>query len=162
MSLRSDRARRRAQKRRNQRIVLILIGVLILSLIGYAAFRAFSGREDEGETITTASGLRYQDLEVGTGEEASVGDTVLVHYTGTLADGTQFDSSRDRGQPFQFILGSGGVIQGWEEGIQGMREGGKRLLVIPPDLAYGAQGRPPVIPSNAELTFDVELVEVNP
>ncbi len=110
----------------------------------------------------TSSGLYYRDLLVGNGEEAEVGERVTVHYTGWLHDGTKFDSSRDRGQPFQFVLGVGMVIPGWDEGIQGMGVGGRRLLVIPSQLAYGAAGSPPVIPRNATLVFDVELLAVEP
>jgi FKBP-type peptidyl-prolyl cis-trans isomerase FkpA len=109
----------------------------------------------------TASGLYYQDLEVGTGDEAAAGVTVTVHYEGWLADGTKFDSSRDRGMPFEFLLGVGLVIAGWDEGVAGMRVGGMRKLVIPPQLAYGSAGAGGgVIPPNATLVFDVELLEV--
>ena len=108
----------------------------------------------------TDSGLQYTDLEVGTGAEASAGQTVVVHYRGTLEDGSQFDASYDRGQPFSFPLGAGRVIKGWDEGVQGMKVGGKRKLVIPPDLGYGARGAGGVIPPNATLIFEVELLEV--
>jgi FKBP-type peptidyl-prolyl cis-trans isomerase len=109
----------------------------------------------------TPSGLYYQDLEVGTGDEALGGMTVSVHYEGWLADGTKFDSSRDRGTPFEFPLGAGSVIAGWDEGVRGMRVGGMRKLVIPPDLGYGSSGAGGgVIPGNATLVFDVELLEV--
>jgi len=114
-----------------------------------------------GQEITTASGLKYQDLVIGTGAEATVGHTVRVHYTGWLTDGTKFDSSLDRGQPIEFPLGTSGIIRGWNEGLTGMKVGGKRKLTIPPDLGYGAEGRPPVIPPNATLVFDVELVGVS-
>ncbi|MBN2547996.1 MAG: FKBP-type peptidyl-prolyl cis-trans isomerase [Anaerolineales bacterium] len=110
--------------------------------------------------ITTTSGLKYLDLVAGKGAEAKTGDTVSVHYTGWLADGTKFDSSVDRGTPFEFILGAGRVIRGWDEGVTGMKVGGKRRLEIPPDLAYGIDGYPPVIPQNATLTFEVELLEI--
>jgi FKBP-type peptidyl-prolyl cis-trans isomerase FkpA len=111
--------------------------------------------------VTMPSGLKYEDVVVGNGAEATSGKTVSVHYTGWLTDGTKFDSSVDRGQPYQFALGSGAVIRGWDEGVAGMKVGGKRKLTIPPDLAYGAGGRPPVIPGGATLVFDVELVGVN-
>ena len=106
------------------------------------------------------SGLYIQDLTTGTGAEAASGKQVSVHYTGTLADGRKFDSSRDRGQPIDFKLGVGQVIQGWDEGVAGMKVGGRRKLVIPPELGYGARGAGGVIPPNATLVFDVELMGV--
>lgn len=109
---------------------------------------------------TTASGLKYEDEAVGAGAEAKAGNTVDVHYTGWLKDGTKFDSSRDRGKPFSFKLGAGQVIKGWDEGVAGMKIGGKRKLVIPADLGYGKRGAGGVIPPDAELTFDVELLKV--
>jgi FKBP-type peptidyl-prolyl cis-trans isomerase FkpA len=111
--------------------------------------------------VTTASGLQYQDMVIGTGTEATPGSTASVHYTGWLTDGTQFDSSRGKGQPISFQIGTQYIIQGWNEGITGMKVGGKRKLTIPPSLGYGADGRPPVIPPNATLKFDIELVAVN-
>lgn len=113
----------------------------------------------EGLT-TTPSGLKYRDDQVGNGAEARKGDHAVVHYTGTLEDGKKFDSSRDRGDPFEFVLGVGTVIRGWDEGVQGMKVGGKRTLVIPSDLGYGTRGAGGVIPPNATLIFDVELVDV--
>ena len=110
--------------------------------------------------VTTASGLQYDDELVGTGAEAKAGNTVDVHYTGTLKDGKKFDSSLDRGKPFSFKLGAGQVIKGWDEGVAGMKVGGKRKLVIPSDLAYGKRGAGGVIPPDAELTFIVELLKV--
>jgi FKBP-type peptidyl-prolyl cis-trans isomerase len=104
--------------------------------------------------------LESQDLVVGTGTEATAGQRVKVHYTGTLTDGSKFDSSRDRNRPFEFVLGGGQVIKGWDQGVAGMKVGGRRKLVIPPDLGYGARGFPPVIPANATLVFDIELLEV--
>jgi peptidylprolyl isomerase len=108
---------------------------------------------------TTPSGLRITDLVVGDGAEALAGQTVVVNYRGTLANGTEFDSSYGRG-PFSFPLGGGRVIQGWDEGVAGMKVGGKRKLVIPPDLAYGERGAGGVIPPNATLTFEVELLRI--
>jgi FKBP-type peptidyl-prolyl cis-trans isomerase len=109
---------------------------------------------------TLPSGLKYVDLKIGKGESPKSGQTVVVNYTGTLQDGTKFDSSLDRHEPFKFVLGQGQVIPGWDEGIATMKPGGKRKLVIPPDLAYGASGQPPVIPANATLNFDVDLLRV--
>lgn len=105
--------------------------------------------------------LKVEDLQVGTGEEAVAGKRVTVHYTGTLSDGSKFDSSLDRGRPFDFPLGAGRVIKGWDEGVLGMRVGGKRRLTIPPELGYGARGYPPVIPPNSTLIFEVELLGVS-
>lgn len=110
-------------------------------------------------TVTTASGLQIQETLVGTGAEARAGQNVTVHYTGRLTSGTTFDSSVGRG-PFEFKLGAGMVIRGWDEGVAGMKVGGKRTLTIPPQLAYGASGAGGVIPPNATLVFDVELLEV--
>ncbi len=110
--------------------------------------------------ITTPSGLKYIDIVTGTGATPQTGQLVTVHYTGWLTDGTKFDSSVDRGQPFRFTLGEGRVIKGWDEGVSTMKIGGKRRLIIPPKLGYGERGAGGVIPPNAELTFDVELLGV--
>ncbi|MBI2339645.1 MAG: FKBP-type peptidyl-prolyl cis-trans isomerase [Deltaproteobacteria bacterium] len=113
---------------------------------------------------TTPSGLKYEDMQAGTGAIATSGKVVSVHYTGWLdnngAKGAKFDSSLDRGRPFEFALGAGQVIKGWDEGVAGMKIGGKRTLVIPAALGYGASGAPPVIPPNATLIFEVELLGV--
>jgi FKBP-type peptidyl-prolyl cis-trans isomerase FkpA len=114
-----------------------------------------------GKGTKTASGLQYWDLKKGTGAVAKAGDSVKVHYTGWLTDGKKFDSSLDRGEPFAFKLGAGMVIKGWDEGVAGMKVGGKRQLKIPPELGYGAGGAGAVIPPNATLVFDVELLGVN-
>lgn len=109
-------------------------------------------------TITTATGLQYLDIAVGSGEVARAGQTVTVHYTGWLTDGTKFDSSKDRDDPFQFNLGAGEVIRGWDEGVQGMQVGGVRKLTIPAALGYGSRGAGGDIPPNATLVFEVELL----
>ena len=143
-----------------------------LVVIGFAAFALVSGRAQTtdnssptkvtGKAKSTASGLQYWDITVGTGTAASSGKTVKVHYTGWLTSGKKFDSSVDRGQPFMFKLGAGQVIKGWDEGVSGMKVGGKRQLRIPPDLGYGAQGvGGGLIPPNSILIFDVELLDVS-
>ncbi|MBC8374644.1 MAG: FKBP-type peptidyl-prolyl cis-trans isomerase [FCB group bacterium] len=112
------------------------------------------------EEITTPSGLKYIDIEVGSGASPESGQGVVVHYTGALEDGTKFDSSKDRDKPFSFTIGVGRVIPGWDEGVISMKVGGKRRLIIPSDLGYGAAGAGGVIPPNATLIFDVELLEI--
>ena len=112
------------------------------------------------EQITTASGLQYTDEVIGDGPSPTHGQNVKVHYTGTFMDGKKFDSSRDRNQPFNFLIGRGNVIKGWDEGVLTMKVGGRRILTIPGHLAYGPQGHPGAIPPNATLIFDVELLGV--
>ena len=113
------------------------------------------------DTIKTPSGLVIEELVVGGGAVAAAGQKVSVHYTGWLTDGSKFDSSKDRGEPFAFPLGRGQVIRGWDEGVSGMKVGGKRKLTIPPGLGYGARGAGGVIPPNATLVFEVELLAVS-
>ncbi|HEU4699446.1 MAG TPA: FKBP-type peptidyl-prolyl cis-trans isomerase [Gemmatimonadales bacterium] len=115
---------------------------------------------DSASPVRLPSGLVYEDLVVGEGREAEPARVVQVHYTGWLTDGTKFDSSLDRREPFEFTLGAGRVIRGWDEGVKGMKVGGKRKLTIPPELGYGARGAGRVIPPNATLVFDVELLDV--
>jgi len=133
-------------------------------LVGLALFApgCGGGAPTGGNLVSTSSGLKYVDEKIGTGDVAQPGMKVRVHYTGWLKDGRKFDSSVDSGKPFEFNLGARQVIQGWDEGVAGMRVGGKRRLIIPPQLGYGERGAGGVIPSNAELTFEVELLAVNP
>lgn len=115
-----------------------------------------------GDGVKAESGLQYWDIRIGFGPFAKAGDRVKVHYTGWLVSGKKFDSSVDANQPYEFTLGKGEVIKGWDEGVAGMKVGGKRQLRIPPELAYGEAGHPPQIPQNATLIFDVQLLAVSP
>jgi FKBP-type peptidyl-prolyl cis-trans isomerase len=134
---------------------LLVIAALI---IGCAGTLSGCGHKI-GAEVTTPTGLKYVDEVIGTGEKPRLGRTVVVHYTGTLTDGTKFDSSVDRGQPYEFRIGTGSVIRGWDEGILSMQVGGKRKLIVPPDLGYGAQAKNK-IPPNSTLIFEVELLGV--
>jgi peptidylprolyl isomerase len=133
----------------------------IIFIAAVAAIPTASFAKTAPKTITLKDGLKYVDLVVGKGDMPKKGQTVRVHYVGTLVDGTKFDSSRDRGQPFEFALGTGGVIAGWDEGVAGMRVGGRRKLTVPPTLGYGAQGAGDKIPPNATLIFDIELLGIS-
>ena len=115
---------------------------------------------DANNIVTTDSGLQYEVIAEGDGAQPQPGNRVFVHYVGTLEDGTKFDSSRDRGRPFDFTVGQGQVIKGWDEGVGAMKVGDRRKLIIPPDLGYGARGAGGVIPPNATLIFDVELLRI--
>jgi FKBP-type peptidyl-prolyl cis-trans isomerase FkpA len=142
-------------------VIALLLVILVSS--GCASNNSANSQSSTGDTvekITTDSGLQYEDLVLGSGQEAKAGDTVVVNYTGWLTDGTKFDSSLDRNQPFSFTLGQGDVIQGWDEGVAGMQVGGKRRLTIPPELGYGSRGAGGVIPPDATLVFEVELLEI--
>src|SRR5437868_6353448 len=132
------------------------VAVLLLACVWFAV----DNPTPEDDMTVTPSGLKYTDEQVGQGEEAKVGDSVTVHYTGTLKDGKKFDSSLDRNEPFVFKLGAGRVIKGWDEGVAGMKVGGKRKLMIPARLGYGARGAGEDIPPNADLVFEVELLKV--
>lgn len=133
-----------------------------LSLVAGAVVIAMTASANAAETVTTPTGLKYQDEVVGTGPQPKAGQQVTVQYTGWLDEngkkGKKFDSSRDRNQPFSFTIGAGQVIQGWDQGVMTMKTGGKRTLIIPPELGYGARGAGGVIPPNATLIFDVELL----
>jgi len=137
-------------------IAIIVVLVIAASAIGYLISRRGGG--SSAAQVTTASGLKYTDSVVGTGASPQRGQTLSVHYTGTLANGTKFDSSRDRGTPMQFRFGLDPMIKGWDEGMASMKVGGRRQLVVPPALGYGPQGRPPNIPGNSTLLFDLELL----
>lgn len=161
LNLREQRRAARAKRRNQQRIIIIVSLLVIIGAIAAVIYyNASKGKQAAGELITTASGLQYQDLTIGAGQEAKTGDTVSVHYVGYLDDGTKFDSSRDRNEPFEVTIGAGGVIAGWDEGLVGIRVGGTRKLIIPPELGYGAQAVGDVIPANATLTFEIELLEI--
>lgn len=134
--------------------------LVLLPAIGLGGDMKEGDKDAGGNEITTPSGLTYVDQIVGTGEVAVAGKTATVHYTGKLLNGQKFDSSVDRGQPFSFLLGVGQVIKGWDEGVQGMKVGGKRKLTIPANLGYGARGAGGAIPPHAILVFDVELLGV--
>ncbi len=133
-------------------------GLACLFLVGLMA--GCQGERAAEKRTATKSGLRHEDIKEGTGPAAAKGDTVEVHYTGWLTNGTKFDSSKDSGEPFRFPLGAGQVIKGWDEGVVGMKVGGVRKLTIPPELGYGQRGAPPDIPPNAELVFEVELLKI--
>src|SRR5262249_33850408 len=150
---------RNAMKRTGWLLLLALLGVCLFQGTGFGQKDDQKKDKPEEKVITTKSGLKYVELKEGTGEAAKAGDTVSVHYTGWLKDGKKFDSSVDRGRPFSFKLGAGMVIKGWDEGVAGMKVGGKRKLIIPSELAYGKSGRGP-IPPDAELTFEVELLQI--
>lgn len=160
------------------RVLKTLFGLLFILLLGCKVQEERASAEEEkssltemdpsggldsqmpGGLVTTRTGLQYEDLVKGNGETPRPGEKVVVHYTGWLEDGKKFDSSLDSGKPFEFVLGFGQVIQGWDEGIASMQVGGKRKLIIPSKLGYGAQGYPGVIPPNAPLTFEVELLGI--
>lgn len=152
--------------------ILAVVVILIFVSLGFFSFGGFNTNAnapsvgpqdilDELGATGTVADLRVHDVTEGSGREAAPGDTVAVHYTGVLPDGTVFDSSFSRNEPFTFTLGSGSVIQGWERGIRGMREGGRRLLAIPPHLGYGPRAVGS-IPANSTLIFDVEILQIIP
>ena len=156
---------------------IFLLGILAILILGIAGFvlsldktptvtdsqatkQEVNNQQTQQIEIMPVDELKIEDTIIGEGKEAIAGKVVSVHYTGTLVDGTKFDSSVDRGTPFQFTLGAGQVIKGWDQGVLGMKVGGKRTLIIPSDLAYGPTGRPGTIPPSATLIFDIELLDV--
>jgi peptidylprolyl isomerase len=144
-------------------IAFVIIALIALGALVFIIFRGGGTSTSAPATtgaVTTPSGLQYVDEVEGTGVSPKQGQTVTVHYTGTLLDGTKFDSSVDKGQPYTFRLGVDPLIQGWVEGLMTMKVGGKRRLIIPPRLGYGAEGNPPMIPPNATLLFELELLGV--
>jgi len=153
-------------------LAVIIVVVLIILLLGLYLILAQTGSDGANQNTNVQNnqnnnpamfeikGMKIEILQEGSGEAAKTGDSVTVHYMGTLEDGTIFDSSIDRGEPFPFTLG-GRVIQGWNEGVVGMKVGEKRKLVIPSEMAYGPNGYPPVIPKNATLTFEIEVLKIN-
>ena len=145
---------------RNRQVRIIAIGVVLALAAGTIVYLVKNRDRQVLHEVTTPSGLKYTDLVEGTGASPKKGQTVTVHYTGTLESGKQFDSSRDRGKPMEYPFGVTPMIKGWDEGLATMKVGGRRKLVIPSALGYGPQGRPPDIPGNATLIFDLELLGV--
>lgn len=144
--------------------LVLLIIIVVYSVVDNGSKKEMTNSpmvDPNIEIITTSSGLQYQEIEIGEGQTAKAGDAISVHYTGWLEDETKFDSSVDRDTPFDFNLGVGSVIKGWDEGVQGMNVGGKRLLIIPSNLGYGPTGAGGVIPPNATLIFMVDLLGIN-
>jgi len=146
------------------RLTAVAFASLVVAGIFVAGAQTPAAAQAAGKTMTTPSGLQITDTKVGTGATPKTGQICVMHYTGWLyqngAKGAKFDSSVDRGQPFEFPIGTGRVIKGWDEGVAAMKVGGKRTLIIPPDLGYGARGAGNVIPPNATLIFEVELLGV--
>ena len=149
---------RHAKQKRTRVIAAVVIVGLLAAGAAYLFVPSLPGGS-AGAEVTTPSGLKYTDITVGNGPSPRPGQTAVVHYTGTLQNGAKFDSSRDKGQPYSFVLGTGTVIRGWDEGVATMKVGGRRKLVVPPALGYGATGNG-TIPPNATLVFDVELLDV--
>jgi len=172
-ALREQRRALRIAKRNRQRTIIGIIVLLMIALIAFLVYRDYSTKSQtypigtldttpptpSASAITTASGLVYEDLRVGDGATAKSGDTVTVNYTGWLTDGTKFDSTIDSGKTYDFTIGAGKVIAGWDEGVVGMQVNGTRLLKIPPSLGYGSTGNAS-IPANSTLIFEVQLVAI--
>ena len=145
-----------------KRLMKLAVTVAMATVMAAPAFAAQDAKSPEAKTVTTASGLKYVDTVIGKGASPVSGKQVKVHYTGTLENGKKFDSSVDRKEPFSFTIGVGQVIKGWDEGVMTMKVGGKRKLIIPSALGYGAKGAGKVIPPDSTLLFDVELLDVTP
>ena len=141
-------------------IAIVVVLALAASAIAYLFMQRGRSGGGGGSEVTTATGLKYVDITEGTGPSPQTGQNISVNYTGMLENGTKFDSSFDHGKPYEFRIGTGRVIKGWDEGILTMKVGGKRRLIIPANLGYGARGNPPNIPTNATLLFDVELLGI--
>lgn len=162
-SKRSSKRASISERQSNQTAKLVIsagVAVLALGVLMYLVFALYSSRNPVAGLKNEAPGLKYVDEVVGTGASPQPGQRVTVHYTGRLENGTKFENSLDSGEPYEFTIGVGAVIPGWDEGIMSMKVGGKRKLTIPPELGYGAAGSPPKIPPNATLIFDVELLGV--
>lgn len=154
------------EKLKEKKYALVILGVAIIAVIGYFIFGRYSVQSTQMKKQTPSEGtipvqtqMKVEELVVGSGKQVKKGDTVIIHYTGVLTNGTVFDSSVTRGQPFETQIGVGKVIRGWDEGVVGMKVGGKRRLTIPPELAYGEQAVGP-IPANSTLIFELELLNV--
>jgi hypothetical protein len=152
-----DKTQRHARQNRTRLIAVVIIVLLAAGAAAYLFVPGLPGRT--GAEVTTPSGLKYTDLVVGTGASPRPGQTAVVHYTGTLTDGTKFDSSRDKGQPMSFVFKTQPMIPGWDEGVSTMKVGGRRKLVVPPALGYGPRANG-LIPPNSTLVFDIELLDV--
>ena len=149
-------------KKKSKKTTVIAIAIIAGLALAAAIFLFTGGGSNQavGTEVTTPSGLKYTDVVMGTGPSPRPGQSVTVNYTGRLGDGTVFDSSLPNNTPLTFVIGTGGVIKGWDEGVMTMKVGGKRRLIIPPQLGYGPAGRSPMIPGNATLHFDIELLDV--
>jgi peptidylprolyl isomerase len=146
------------KSRRLRTILIVIVAVVAVAFVVYVLRRG--AQQAEGPEIVTASGLKYVDLRMGDGPSPQMGQKLSVHYKGMLINGNEFENSYDTGRPYEFAIGRGEVIKGWDEGIMTMKLGGKRKLTIPPALAYGVRGQPPDIPPNSTLIFEVELVGI--